>query len=188
MRQTRLADVTILGPTPMRLVPVRTGGGRGCNGAASSDDPANDAASAIRIKANISMQIKLTSAVSSLIIVLALASGCTRLWRGVFVANTRTAVRLEIVKPSGRTLNSFDLAPGETVTKEIMFGTIIVTDSRGNELYSKKIDLTDSERKFSKPGENAVHFLVTETAIYPIPVQYRGNWRDHRNEITQGRD
>ncbi len=137
-----------------------------------------------------------------LVLLIGFASvSCTPFPMGRFVNNTDRPLTLEISwwaprGAEGSYKEQLVLKPREA--RKCKLSTSLEFDVQGKGengalLFTRHIAMTTQEsfERYVPIGDGMfssleIYFLVTEDGIYPIPTQYRKNWKDHLETIVSG--
>jgi len=112
--------------------------------------------------------------------------GCTPVYYAVFVNNTSEPLVVILLDEQEREILRHCVVPaGQTTKMELKFGVLRSFNVTGKVFASRKSPLIDSEGKYWEPGEKAIHILLTENGIHPIPKEYRVSWTNHIEEISR---
>ncbi|MCX6929716.1 MAG: hypothetical protein NT154_41860 [Verrucomicrobia bacterium] len=120
--------------------------------------------------------------------VLTLLAGCILAHYGVFNSTLTEDVTLEIrqLQSSGKFEGPerYKLGAGKKKRAVCAIAEVTATDSSGHVLFQQVLPGFRPEwDKFQKPGDTEVYYLVTRDGAYPIPVEWRENWKQHQKEI-----
>jgi hypothetical protein len=124
------------------------------------------------------------SLLAPLVALLALHLACTPKRYATFVNATSGEVCVSLVdEGDGKVFRKFVVSRGESVRSEIIL-------SRGNfrlqsgRVIEKQVPLLDPDGAYRSRWRSSIDFLITDTDVYPIPNEYRDNWRAHYQEIV----
>ena len=107
-------------------------------------------------------------------------------WYGIFVNATDSEIQISVVCEGETSIwKQFSLEPYAKIKTMVLPGKATVRDVNGKELYTSVTFVGNPEGKYATGNERTVYFLVTKTGIYPIPREYRTNWKEHFQEITR---
>ena len=121
-------------------------------------------------------------------VVLALLAGCSLAHYGVFLSTLAEDVTLEIrqLTSSGKFENPerYKLSAGKKKRAGCSIAEVTATDSSGHVLFQQVLPGFCPEwDKYKKKGEREIVYLVTREGAYPVPIEWRENWKQHQKEI-----
>jgi hypothetical protein len=125
--------------------------------------------------------------------ILTLLAGCSLVRYGIFISTLSEDVTLEVrqLRGSGKFEGPerYKLGAGKTKRAVCLIAEMIATDSSENVLFQQVLPGFHPEYdKFQKPDEREIYYLVTRDGAYPIPVEWRENWKQHQKEIIEAFD
>ena len=131
------------------------------------------------------MRIWVTSLAS---LVLILIAGCSFVQYGIFISTLNEDVTLEVrqLESSGEFVGpeQYKLGAGKTKRAVCLIAEVTVTDSSGHVLFQQVLPgFRPLYEKYKTRGEREIYYLVTREGAYPIPIEWRKNWKQHQKEI-----
>jgi len=125
--------------------------------------------------------------------VLALLAGCSLVHYGVFYSTLAEDVTLEIRQLNGNgkfeNPEQYELNAGKKKRAVCLIAEVTVTDSSGSVLFQQVLPGFRPEwDKYKEQGEREIFYLVTSEGAYPIPIEWRKNWKEHQKEIIANFD
>jgi hypothetical protein len=135
--------------------------------------------------------VSIGKAIASFLL-LTLVTGCTPAFFGVFNSTLAEDITLEVraLTSDGKFEHRMrhKLAAGKRKRIHLPLAEVTATDSSGNMLFQQVLPFGKDLDKFRKQGEREVHFVVTRGGVFPIPVQWRDDWKAHEREIIEAFD
>ena len=120
-----------------------------------------------------------------------ICAGCIPPSHATFFNNTNRAINLEVSWPTGGSTYTepVTLKPQQSRRTSVAFTEFLDVRTRSDHgalLLERRITFTREylDVYASRGAGWEIYFLVTEDGVYPIPTQYRENWRYHLNAIT----
>ena len=137
---------------------------------------------------NCHMRIRATILAS---LILPLIAGCSLVPYGIYISALNEDVTLAVRRLESRgefaRPEQYKLVAGKTKQAAGLIAEVTVTDSSGNVLFQQVLPppgYLPEHEKYMKRGESKIYYLVTHDGAYPIPIEWRENWKQHQTEIV----
>lgn len=116
-----------------------------------------------------------------------LSVGCTPRSYVVFINATDKNVTIKLMGgESDYLVETLPIGPRMRSGRTEMFGSTAEVSIEGSPTpYKQGFPRLDPKRRYWKPSERLAYLLVTESAICAIPLEFRENWIEHIDDITE---
>ena len=131
--------------------------------------------------------------IMALVASVALLVGCTRVHYGIFLNTLDQDFALEVrqLQSDGQFHNpeNYKLPAGGKIRAVCLIAEVTARDSSGRVLFQQVLPALRTEiDKYQNPAERKIFYMVTADGAYPIPRDWRENWKEHQKEIIAGFD